>query len=255
MEWNMETKERIEVAIIAGEILLRSGAEVYRVEETINRICKSGNIECECFVLPFGIFVSSSGNNQDSITRLRRIENRTVDLHRIESVNAFSRNLEKNLMSYDEAKEQLAEINATKRFSYPLRIGTAGVIALVFTLLFKGNIMEASTAFFLSMVIYIINEELAKIGLIKFLEYFVSGIVAASGSLLAMKLFPGMNLYKIIVGAIMILVPGVYITNGIIDALHGDTNSSMLRMIESLLIAVAVGAGVTITLSVGLRLL
>jgi len=37
----MKTNQVIEVALKAGEILLTGGAEIYRVEDTVTRICGS----------------------------------------------------------------------------------------------------------------------------------------------------------------------------------------------------------------------
>lgn len=90
-------------------------------------------------------------------------------------------------------------------------------------------------------------------GFFQFLEYFISGLFVGGLSVLAIKLFPGLDIYNIIIGSIMILLPGVAITNGIKDALYGDTVSSLYRVAETVFISVAVGSGVGIILTIGLR--
>lgn len=87
----------------------------------------------------------------------------------------------------------------------------------------------------------------------EFFEYFASGVAAGALSTLAIKLFPFMDLYRIIIASIIILLPGLAITNAMKDALYGDIVSSMFRLTEAVFVAAAVGVGVAIALSVGLR--
>ena len=243
----------MKVAQKAGEILLTSGAEIYRVEETIRRICESYGVKCESFVLPTGVFISLAGDTGEPVTLTRRIRERTVDLHRIELVNTFSRSLKDNPVEYSEAMDTLLSIEGTRRFGFFLQLAAAGMTALVFTLLFKGGMEEAVAAFFISILIFTFKEKVLQTGFFPFFEFFVSGAIAGGASIAVTAVFPVLNVYKIIIGSIMILLPGVAITNGIKDALYGDIVSSLSRLGEAAYIAAAVGAGVGIALSVGLR--
>lgn len=249
----MKTKDLIQIALKSGEILLCNGAEVYRVEETILRIFKSYGSDCECFVLLSGIFLSAKDENGETITEIRRLKGHTINLNKVDLVNSFSRNLEKLLLSYQEALEVLKKIECTPIYSYPLRLVCTGITAFVYTILFRGRLEEALTAFFISLVIFVMREKITLTGIFQFLEFFLSGTLAGFLSLMAVILFPGLDIYKIIIGSIMILVPGVAITNGIKDALYGDTVSSLYRIAEAIFVSVAIGAGVGIVLSAGLR--
>lgn len=249
----MNTKEIAEIAIRAGEILLCSGAEIYRVEDTILRIFRSYNVECECFVLLTGIFISAEGTDGETVTVIKRLKGHTINLHRIDLVNTFSRNLEIHPLPYSEAMGILKTIQNAPSYSFYSKLGCAGLTAFVYTLLFKGKLLDACAALIISMVIFTIKEKMSEIGLVQFFEFFISGLLAGTLSLIATLLFPILDVYKIIIGAIMILVPGVAITNGIKDALYGDTVSSLYRISEAAFISVAIGAGVGIVLSVGIK--
>lgn len=250
----MQTGELIEVALKAGEILLTSGAEIYRVEDTIKRICRSYKAECESFALPTGIFISVREESESAPqTTFKRIRQRSVDLHRIDSVNSFSRNLETALPEYSEAIDILTEIENRKSYSYPVRLITAGAASFVFTLLFAGTAGEGIAAIIIGMMIFTIKEKLAETGVFQFFELFAAGAAAGVASLLAVKLFPEFNIYKIIIGSIMLFLPGVAITNGIKDALHDDLVASIARLGEAVFTAAAVGAGVGISLAIGLN--
>lgn len=250
----MKTREITDIALKAGEILLTSGAEIYRVEETIIRICKSYGVKCETFVLPTGIFISTTGQEKETISLTKRIKERTVDLHRIESVNTFSRSLQHHPVTYAQADEILENIKKTGPFNYAIRLAAAAAAAFVFTLLFEGGVSEGMAALFIGVIIYVLKEKISQIGFFQFFEFFISGMTAGGMSLIATSVFSGLNIYKIIIGSIIILLPGVAITNGIKDALHGDIVSSLARLGEAFFIVTALGAGVGIVLSIGLRI-
>ncbi|MCX7708463.1 MAG: threonine/serine exporter family protein [Clostridia bacterium] len=250
----MRVKELMEIAVKSGEILLKSGAEIYRVEDTIIRIFGAYGVQCESFVLLSGIFLSAEGEDGQVVTLVKRIKGHTIDLSRIELVNSFSRNLQENPLEYDDAKKALHTIENRHRYSFPTRLAVAGANAFVYTLIFKGNAYEGLVALLISLLIYAIKEKISEIGFFQFFEFFVSGLIAGALSFSASMLFPSLNLYKVIIGAIMILVPGVAITNGIKDALYGDTVSSLYRISEALFISVAVGSGVALALTVGFNL-
>lgn len=249
----MKNEELMEVALKAGEILLTSGAEIYRVEDTIRHICSSYGVVCESFVLPTGIFISIKDNTgMAPLSSMKRIVQRTVDLNRIDTVNSFSRRLSMEPMTYKEAMDELNSIEKQVQYPFVLRLVAAGAAAFVFTLLFRGNLSEGLVSLCIGPVIYSSRELLSKTGLFQFFELLVSGLIAGVLAVLAVLLFPDFRLFKIIIGSIMIFLPGVAITNSIKDALYGDIVASISRLGEALFTAAALGAGVGIAVSLGL---
>lgn len=248
----METNQVIEVALKVGEILLTGGAEIYRVEDTVTRICKSYNVTAECFVLPTGIFITVMDGEGNPISFIRRIRQRTVNLEKVERANSFSRSLQDNPVSYQEAMAGINSVLGLKGFSFTTKLLVAGMTPFVYALLFGGTIAEAFTSFLIGIVIYVLKEKITRAGVFEFFEYFVSGLTAGTLSLVALKLFPFMDIYRIVIASIIILLPGLAITSAIKDALNGDIVSSMFRLTEAIFVAVAVGVGVAIVLSAGL---
>ncbi|KPU44781.1 inner membrane protein YjjP [Oxobacter pfennigii] len=247
----MEAKQVLKIALWAGEILLTNGAEAYRVEETIENICRAYGHECECLAIEKGIFVSIAYGDDEKVTSLKKIKSRNVDLHRIELVNTFSRNIQKELLSYDEAKRMLKEIEKAPNFSLGLRLFSAGMISFIYTLFFNGTIYDAIASAPISIGIYAMLQRLSKAGLFKFLEYFLSGLIIGGVSMMLQGLFPFIIKDNVITGSIIILIPGVPLTNGIKDIIYGHSMSGMIKFAESLLIIIAIGAGIAVALSVG----
>lgn len=253
----MNTREIMKIALCAGDILLKSGAETSRVEDTVRRICRCYDVECECFVMPTGIFISTIDTNtiEDSISCMKRVSKHSVDLHRIELVNSFSRYLENHKISYGEAFAKLKEINSTPHFSFRVRLLCAGTTAFAYSLLFKGTVRDGIVAFVICLLMYILKEYISKTGYLQMFESFGCSVIAGIFSILFYKLIPGLNLDSIIAGSIMILVPGLVITSGIKDAIHGDMVSCTSRIAEALFVVTSVGAGIALVLTFAIHIL
>jgi uncharacterized membrane protein YjjP (DUF1212 family) len=246
----LEVREVLNIAILSGEILLTSGSEIYRVEDTIDRICSAYNIKCESFVTPTGIFVSgwSVDNSNEYVSLIKRIRNRSINLHNIELINTFSRNLQNSTMPYEEALEILRSIEIAPYFSFVKRLAAAGLTSFAYAVLFKGTFIDGIFAAAISMLIYCILEQMKKADLSSYFSSFLCSLTAGLISVFAGKLIGSLNINSIIVGSIMILVPGLAITNGIRDALHGDILSSQARVVEALITVTAIGVGMGIAL-------
>jgi len=251
--FSMRSSQLMGIALKAGEIMLTSGAEIYRVEETIVRISNSYNVPCESFVLPTGIFISIRDEDGNMHTSFKRIRKRRVDLHRIDRVNSLSRKLQETQLEYDEVYRTLAEIEAGRQHPVLVRVIAAAAGSFVFTLLFNGSYYEGAAALLIGLTAYLLRELLSSKGFFQFLEIFSVGLVAGLMSIMAVRFFPQMNEYKIIIGSIMLHLPGVSITNGIKDALYGDLVASLTRLGEALLLVTVLAAGVAIALTLGIE--
>ncbi len=247
----MEAKQVLEISLSAGQMLLSNGAESYRVEETIERICNSYNLECECIVTAKGVFISVLDSTDEKVTSLKKIRTRRVDLYRIELINSFSRNIQYNPVSYEEAKQILKEIDQASYFSFPIRLFAASMTSFIYSFFFNGTIYDSIVSAVVSMLIYFMLEKISGVGFFQFFEFFLSGLIIGGASILSQNLLPFVNKGNVITGAIMILLPGVPLTNGIKDIISGDFESGMTKFGEAMLVIIAVGAGIGSALSLG----
>lgn len=245
----MEIKEVAEIATSAGELLLRNGAEAYRVEETIKKICNSYGFEGECISNSTGIFISVITPDGQMVTSVKRIKQRDVDLYRIERINSFSRDLINNPLPYKEAKKVLMEIYNAPNFSLGVRLFAASMTAFVYTLFFNGTMLDAIVSAIISIVVYYMLDKLSKDGSFQFLAYYMSGLIIGLASLVLQFIIPELNTDNVITGAIIVLLPGVAFTNGVKDILYGDFVSGSAKLSEAILIIIAMGVGIATALS------
>lgn len=249
----MNINQALFIALEAGEILLRNGAETYRVEESIIKICNGLGFFCETIVFPTGIFLTISSDEKDSETSVRRIKVRTFNLLKIDRVNSFSRKVLNNPISYDEALKELEEIKALKTYSIPLQLISASIVTFAFATLFGGSIKDSFAALIIGLFAYILNLMMQKAGYFPFLINFVLSFICGMLSLLMSTLITDSNVYIIIISSVLMYLPGVAMTNGIRDLLVGDIVSGLTRLGEALLTIIAIGLGVGLALSVGIK--
>jgi uncharacterized membrane protein YjjP (DUF1212 family) len=241
----------INLAGDAGKIILECGGETYRVEETIIRICHAyGLSNADSFVTPTGIMISAYDSKGQIISLVRRIKIRTVDLEKISRVNDLSRRIKTNNLTANFVQSELMKISSEPRYSYAVTLFFSAVAASFFTLLFGGNISDFIISFFIGIIIKSISIFLSNIDINEFFINAVGGATAALLALAAVYLKLAASVDTIIIGSIMLLVPGLAITNAIRDTISGDLVSGISRALEAFLVAVAiaVGSGVTLKL-------
>ena len=77
----MEYKQILNIAVLAGEIMLRSGAETYRVEDTMKHILNTARTEvAEAFVMMTGIVATLDNPDMEMLTAMRRVHDRGTNM-------------------------------------------------------------------------------------------------------------------------------------------------------------------------------
>ncbi len=238
-------QEVLEIAGYAAEIVMKNGGETYRAEEMINYICKGLGMEnISSYVTPTGLIISVSQPGEPPETIVKRIKERLYNLEKVSLVNDFSRNIIIKKWGHETALQYLHEIDKRKP-----GVNTSGVIfasALasgVFTL-FLGGLLADATASFLASLIIQGAIFLSVIKEVNFFPELMGGFFAGFLSIILVKNGLGQNLDLIVIGAIIPLVPGIPLTNGIRDAIKGELVSGMVRTFEAFWISVAIAAGV-----------
>jgi len=249
---NADIKDIMDICLTAGKIMLSSGAETYRVEDTMIRIAEAFHVkEVSSFVTPTGIFLSIQNENKEQeLTKLIRIYSRTVDLNKVVFVNEISRNLSEGKISLDEATSKLKKIEEEAPI-YPkwLQIFAAALASGFFSLIFGGDWHDFFPTVLsggLGFILFIFIHRLAEI---KFFAEIIASFTVGLFAHLFMYLGFGIHLDKIIIGAVMPFVPGVLITNAVRDLMAGDLVSGLSRGAEAFITALAIGTGIAVVIA------
>ena len=84
----------VNLAMEMGCTLMASGAEIYRVEESLNRLLAAyGRQDAQVFAIPSCLIVSLQGEGSRSVTRMSRIPAHGTDIELLERCNDLCRRL------------------------------------------------------------------------------------------------------------------------------------------------------------------
>ncbi|WP_047982753.1 threonine/serine exporter family protein [Ornithinibacillus contaminans] len=234
--------------MLAGRIMLESSAETYRVEDTMNRIARAFDVKNpQSYVTPTGINFSV---DQAEAANMMRIEKRTTDLYKIAAVNSISRRIAAGELSLDEALVVLKEL-AGKKFLYSnkLMVAIAAIASGCFTIMFGGiwaDFIPSVIAGGVGFLGFLLFDKLVEI---RFISEFVASFIVGILAVLFVHTGLGVELDKIIIGAVMPLVPGLHITNAVRDLMAGHLVAGVSKGVEALLTAFAIGTGVAVVLA------
>lgn len=235
----------VDTAVLAGEIMLESGAETYRVEDTISHFLKKANLKhAHVFVITTGIIATLSDPTIEAITVVRRINRRNTNLNKIFRTNEVSRKFYEEEMGLQEAFHELKVIREEKIYSpFAKNIGIVFTSAF-FTLLLGGSILDCIMSAIGGMILAVGLSLGRRIGFQGFLLDGLNSCIVVISVLLLVGIVPfSLNRDLIIIGGIMPMVPGVAITNAIRDTLQGDYVSGSARVMEACMEAAAIAFG------------
>ncbi|MNP13709.1 Inner membrane protein YjjP [compost metagenome] len=251
----METKleqpmhEIVEVCLLAGKIMLQSGAETYRVEDTMSRIASSFDFHnSHCFVMPTGIMFQPNGEES---AKLIRILERTTDLQKVDAVNGISRQLSNGDITILEAHATLCKIDKEAHtHSIGFQIAAASIASACFTMMFQGtwpDFIPAMISGGIGYATFIYFHRLVKV---KFFAELVASFLIGIISFILISVEIGQTLNTIIIGSVMPLVPGLVITNAVRDLMAGHLVSGLSRGAEAFLTAFAIGTGIALVFTI-----
>lgn len=232
-----------------GEAMIGSGAEVNRVEDTLTRLGTAyGAQRMDVFVITSSIVVTMIFPDGQEVTQTRRIRKPGgTNFTRLEALNALSRECCTDPMPVEELSEKLKALeNVEKRKSF-IYIGSM-LAAGSFAVFFGGGLWEGIAATLFGALICFLQYELTPFCPNKLVFNLLCSMLVGGSICLCARMFPGLQADKVMIGDIMLLIPGLAMTNSIRDVLVGDTISGIMRLIESLLWAGSLACGFMIAI-------
>lgn len=240
----MTKEEVLDIAITSGKILLCSGAETSRVEDTIERICVlRGMKTVSVFCTPAVIIVSDE--LADGFTCMYRVNRRTTDLRLVSEINELSYELSQWPYNYQETMALLQEkLDRPAHSKWRMSL-LSGLAAACFAVVLGGGALEFLGAFLAAFAAMFVLRVIAVLRPNSFWETTLAGVILSVVALLVQHFMPGSRIEEIVVGAIMPFLPGVAFTNGLRDYMAGDLMSGNTRVSEAILLVggLAVGIG------------
>ena len=233
-----------DLAAQVGHGLAIRGAETFRVEDTIRRILLAYGIECEVFAIPNCLTISFEAANGKPLTIMKRIGFHGNDLDAVEQFNALSRRICRETPEVEVAVQWLEETQAAcRKYSLPVYYLGHYLGAFGYCFVFGGTLRDSLWAGLLGLIIGLVNGFLNRLEVNPFFRTIAASFFMAAPAYLVASLGWMDSVDSSIIGALMILVPGLLITNSMRDIIYGDTNSGINRIVQVLLSAFAIALG------------
>lgn len=227
-----------------GDLLMTSGAEVLRVEDTLARLCTAyGFSKINVFSITSSIVLTVQSPDGKIHTQTRRISARATDLNKITLVNSLSRQLCRAPLPAEQFQAKLSEIQKAKTYSLPVQCLCYAVNSTAFSIFFGGSAWDGFAAAISGVMLFGIQYFIQKLRMNSILQCLLASAFTAFVVTLMVSAGIGDSPEKITIGNIMLLIPGVSFTTSLRDLINGDTISGLIGLSEAIIKAVAIAIG------------
>lgn len=240
----VDCNQLLDLAVDLGYELSMSGAETFRVEDSITRILKTYGLEPEVYAIPNCIHVSVTLPDGKSLTEMRRVGFHGNDLDAVEAFTGLSRRICAECPDDVTGRQWLNNTCANRRqYSWPLQLVGYFISVFAFTIFFGGDLIDALCGGVSGLAVGASVMFMDKLQA----NHFFKTILASIPLALIPYAFGALGICQrpdmATIGAVMVLVPGLLFTYAMRDIIYGDTNSGVNRIVQVLLIAVAIACG------------
>lgn len=248
----MDYNRIVQVILDVGEEMLKSGAENFRLEDSLYRMCKSyGFKRYDVYAIPSNLQITVETPEGDIITQIRQIESTDIDFDRLDYLNNLSRYVCTNQPDEKVFREKFEEV-MNREPQHPAVKYFAGVMGGAgFAVFFGCNFVDGIVAALVSLMIVVVGGWLGRRENNVLIYNLILAFLSEMIILTAMHLGIGTHPDRIMIGIVMLLISGLGVTNGIREVLQRDFISGTLNIMNSILGA----AGITFGIALAIMLL
>ena len=244
-----EQSQLLDSLLDMGRLLLDCGAEISRVEDTLSRMGRAyGARQMDVFVITSIISMSMDFPDSEPLTETRRIlSTGSTDFYRLEKLNTLSRECCAQPLPVAELRGRLDKVAAGRK---PFSVALLGSVlgAGSFAVFFGGSLFDGLAAAAFGAAICLLQDRLGRTRINTVAFNLLVSLLIGLGVGLLTALLPALHMDKILIGDIMLLIPGLAMTNAVRNILVGDTISGVVRLAESLIWAAALAGGFMVAL-------
>ncbi len=238
----------LRIALDIGEGLLTNGADVHRVEIAIEKITRAyGVAHVDVFTIHSLILVAIYMPDGTYSTQSRRIIDTSNNITKLEMYNALSRKISETTPEISVVDEKIREIKKERVYPFYLTAIAYFLAAASFAIFFGGCLLDGMASGCIGIVMSLFEKvhiehvnKMVKTALVSF--------VAGTLSCLFVRMGFGDNLDMIIIGTIMLLIPGLSFGSAMRDLLSGDTLTGTIKVVQAVITAVMMALGFALAL-------
>ena len=233
----------LDKALDIGESILKCGGESHRIEDTVVRICSAyGAEQTDVFALPSLIIAGIRMPDGRTASHVRRVYETTNNMYKLDEINTISREVCNGQLAIEDVDKRIKEISKSVPYSKVISVLGGMFAAGGFAVFFGGNLSDAVAAAVAGLFVSLLN--IPKLNLVNKMLYTIAqAFVGAITGLLLVHFGIGTNIDMIMIGTIMLMIPGLAFGNAVRDLLFGDTVSGIMQLVRAVLTAVMIAFG------------
>ena len=236
--------DKIAYILDITEMLLSNGADVNRVEDTAMRLSAAFDFrDCHVHAINSSIIMTVKAPDDSIVTQARRIRRIDTDLNKVDELNTLSRGICSGEVPPERIPAEMERIRNISPYSPVLIYLAYAISAGFFTLLFGGTWQDMLCSVPIALAIRFVKVRLNRFNENKMVDNIILSALLTVMALSGQKMFPSLNSDMVIIGDIMLLIPGLAFCNSIYDMVMGDTISGMLSMADAVLRALSIAIG------------
>jgi len=242
-----DVEKALKTVMRAGEMLLVSGAEVSRVEDTMRRILLNFKFsDAQAFVIPGMMILAVETGQQASKTVIKRVSGSSYHLGKVSLINSLSRELASTEMTVDEFHNRLEDIDKVPPYDTKLVIAAAGIGSFAFTYIINANIHASFVALFVGMLVFAVTVFLRRNKVSKILVKMLAGLLSFVFAYVAIEFLSDQRfvLEMVVFGSIIPHLPGMALVSSMRDVMGGDLVSGSIGLVDTLAMTGALATGV-----------
>lgn len=230
-------------ALDIGEHLLKNGAEVSRVEDTIERICFAyGAAHVESFAITTLIVASVRMQNGEFSEQMRHVKTSAMNLHRVEKLNNISRMICQEDLPIADARDQIEKYKRSRPYPEAVQILGQVLVVFGFTLFFGGTWFDSIAAGLIALIVALFSRIDLPFNQGN-MQVIIRSFIAGALSELSVTIGFAQNLDCVLIGTIMMLIPGLALGTAVYDMFNGNLISGMMRALQCLVVAIFIAIG------------
>ncbi len=237
------TLHTIDLVMTIAQRMVEAGAEIGRVEESVSRMCAAYDCDTEVYVTSSHMTITFR-SQEELCTQSRRTGDSSLNIEKIHRLNDLVRMVSATAPADEKIEQELEQIEKAPHYPFWLYLFACAMIGSTFCIFFGGhNPWEAVFAAIIGCGVGGAGKGLEVFRPNKILSRFLSSFLGSVSAMIVLRLGWVDTVDNIVIGNIMVLIPGIGITNALRDLFIGDTTTGLYRFVEAILLALAIALG------------
>lgn len=246
-----ELRDAVELALWAGQLLMQSGADTKRIEETVHRIGTGLGCDWMDIHVSSNAIIASTMSNNDFRTKVQRVMGFNTNMNIFAGANDLRYRIESGELDRHALREALTELShLPPQYNRWTVVFTVGLSCAAFSRLFDGDWPVFFMTFLAASVAMFVRQELKYRYFNDFLNVvvtaFVATLIGGLTTLLDISDEPSIAL----AASVLLVVPGVPLINSGEDLLQGHIVMGLVRAMFGSLIALCIAVGLSLAIQI-----